>query len=108
MGLVVDWQQGRFLVGNVIAFAPVGMFVGLFRPGWHTWRRTLVTGLAISQAIEGAQLALSLLMGYWNRVAEIGDLILKTGGVLLGYGAFRVAVAAGRAVLPAGLVFWER
>ena len=55
---------------------------------------------------EGAQLGLSMLMGYWYRVADVDDLILNTAGVLLGYGAFRLGDAAGRAILPARLVFW--
>lgn len=106
VGYGLDWQQGRYLLGNVIAFAPLGVFLGAWRPHEHGWRRTFMTGLAVSVAIEGAQLALSLLMGYWYRVADVDDLILNTGGVLLGYGAFRVADAAGRAVLPPRLVFW--
>ncbi len=106
VGYGLDWQQGRYLLGNVIAFAPLGLFLGTLRPHGHSWRRTLMTGLAVSVAIEGAQLALSLLMGYWYRVADIDDLILNTAGVLLGYGAFRVGDVLGRAVLPPRLVFW--
>lgn len=106
VGYGLDWQQGRYLLGNVIAFAPLGVFLGALRPRVHGWRRTLVTGLAVSVAVEGAQLGLSLLMGYWYRVADIDDLILNTAGVLLGYEAFRVGDSAGRAVLPARLVFW--
>ena len=106
VGYGLDRQQGRYLLGNVIAFAPLGLFLGALRPHEHGWRRTLMTGLAVSVAIEGAQLALSLLMGYWYRIADIDDLILNTAGVLLGYGAFRAGDAAARAVLPARLVFW--
>lgn len=104
----LEWQPGRYLLGNVIAFAPLGLFLGAWRPREHGWRRTLGTGLAVSLAIEGAQLALSLLMGYWYRVADVDDLILNTTGVLLGYGAFRVGDVLGRAMLPPRLVFWAR
>lgn len=106
VGYGLDWQPGRYLLGNVIAFAPLGMFCGAWRPREHGWRRTLVTGLGVSLAIEGAQLALSLLMGYWYRVADIDDLILNTTGVMLGYGAFRLGDVGGRAILPPRLVFW--
>ena len=106
VGYGLDWQQGRYLLGNVIAFAPLGVFLGTLRPHALGWRRTLLTGLAVSVAVEGAQLALSLLMGYWYRIADIDDLILNTAGVLLGYGAFRLGDSVGRAVLPPRLVFW--
>ncbi len=106
VGLGLEWPQARLLVGNVVAFAPVGMFVGLFRPHGHTWRRTLATGLAVSLTVEVAQLALSLLMGYWYRVADVDDLVLNTGGVMLGYGAFRLGDVLGRTILPPRLVFW--
>ncbi len=86
VGYGLDWQQGRYLLGNVIAFAPLRLFLGALRPHEHGWRRTLMTGLAVSVAIEGAQLALSLLMGYWYRVADVDDLILNTSRVLFGYG----------------------
>ena len=66
-----------------------------------------MTGLAVSVAIEGTQLGLSLLMGYWYRVADVDDLILNTAGVLLGYGAFRLGDILGRAILPLRLVFWS-
>ncbi len=92
----------------MIAFAPLGVFLGTLRPHALGWRRTLLTGLAVSVAVEGAQLGLSLLMGYWYRVADIDDLILNTAGVLLGYGAFRLGDFTGRAALPARLVFWSR
>ena len=45
-------------------------------------------------------------MGYWYRVADVDDLILNTGGVLLGYGAFRLGDILGRAILPPRLAFW--
>lgn len=106
LGYGLDWQPGRYLLGNVIAFAPLGVFLGAWRPREPGWRRTLVTGLGVSLAIEGAQLALSLSMGYWYRVADIDDLILNTTGVMLGFGVLRLGDVGGRAILPPRLVFW--
>lgn len=106
VGYGLDWQQGHYLLGNVIAFAPLGLFLEALRPHEHGWRRTLMTGLAVSLAIEAAQLGLSLLMGYSYRVADVDDLILNTGGVMLGYGALRLGDVLGRAILPPRLVFW--
>ncbi len=106
IGYGLGFQQVRYLLLNVIGLAPLGLFLGAWSPHALGWRRTLMTGLAVAVAIEGAQLGLSLLMGYWYRVADIDDLILNTAGVLLGYGAFRVGDVLGRAVLPPRLVFW--
>ena len=105
-GYGLGFQQVRYLLLNVIGFVPLGLFLGAWRPHAPGWRRTLMTGLAVSVAVEGTQLGLSLLMGYWYRVADVDDLILNTGGVLLGYGAFRLGDLLGRAILPPRLVFW--
>lgn len=101
-----DWPQFQVLLGNLAAFAPIGLFIGFLRPGGHSWRRAFATGLAISVTVEVTQLALSLLMGYPYRVADVDDVIVNVAGVLLGYGAFRTGDVVGRAALPAWLVFW--
>jgi glycopeptide antibiotics resistance protein len=101
-----DWREFQLLLGNIAAFVPIGVFVGALRPGRHSWRRLLVTGLAISLIVELAQLGMSLLMGYPYRVADVDDVIVNVAGVLLGYGGFRIGDVVGRALLPARLVFW--
>jgi glycopeptide antibiotics resistance protein len=85
----LDWQPGRVLVGNVLAFAPFGVFL----PILGTSRRSLISvvgaGLAISLALEAVQLGLSLLIGAPYRVADIDDVIINVLGVALGYGLYR-------------------
>lgn len=51
----------------------------------------LLAGLAFSVAIELAQLAVSVGLGYAYRVSDIDDVILNVAGVLLGYTAYRLA-----------------
>ena len=102
-----DWPQFWLLMGNIAAFIPLGVFIGALRPGGHSWRRAFVTGLAISVVIELSQLCLSLLMGFPYRVADVDDVIANVAGTLLGYGAFRIADVAARAILPDRLVFWS-
>ena len=106
VGYGLGFQQVRYLLLNVVGLVPLGLFLGAWWPGPSRWRRTVAIGLGVSLAIEGAQLALSLLMGYWYRVADIDDLILNTTGVMLGYGSFRLGDVVGRATLPPRLVFW--
>jgi glycopeptide antibiotics resistance protein len=79
----------RFLIGNVVAFFPLGVFYPLLRPATHTWRRALAVGLAVSLAIETAQVLVSLVIGYPYRQFDVDDLLLNTLGTLLGYGAWR-------------------
>jgi glycopeptide antibiotics resistance protein len=102
-----DWPQFWLLIGNIAAFVPLGVFIGALRPGRHSWRRAFVTGLAVSVVIELSQLGLSLLMGFPYRVADVDDVITNVAGTLVGYGAFRIADIAARAILPDGLVFWS-
>jgi glycopeptide antibiotics resistance protein len=105
--LGADWPQFWTLLGNVAAFVPLGVFVGLTWPDRRAWRRAFVLGLAATVAIESTQLGLSLLMGYPYRYADVDDVIANAAGALLGYGVFVVANLAGRAILPARLVFWS-
>jgi glycopeptide antibiotics resistance protein len=101
-----DWPQFWTLLGNIAAFVPLGVFVGVTWPERRSWRRAFVLGLAATVAIEATQLGLSLLMGYPYRYADIDDVIANVAGALLGYGMFSVANLAGRALLPPRLVFW--
>jgi glycopeptide antibiotics resistance protein len=100
-GRGLEWASGRYLLGNVLAFVPLGLLVPTLRPRWGRWARVLAVGLATSMGIELGQLTVSLLLGIPYRVADIDDVLLNTGGVLLGYCAyllFRKAVAHQRAV----------
>lgn len=85
----LDRQPGRVLVGNVLAFAPLGAFL----PALWSRRRSLISvvtaGLAISLALEAVQLGLSLLIGAPYRVADVDDVIIDVLGVALGYGLYR-------------------
>lgn len=100
----VDWQPGRYLLGNVLAFAPFGIFLPVLWPRLRSLIAIVAAALAISVAIEAAQLGLSILMGFPYRVADVDDVLLNVLGVALGYAVYRsiVAVAPGRrSVQPA-------
>ncbi len=106
LGRSLDFQDARFLVGNVLAFAPVGALVPLLSPAWNGWRRVLFAGFGVSLAIESAQLGLSLVVGYPYRTADVDDVLLNTIGVLLGYLAFRAADRLLGSVIAPERVFW--
>ena len=88
---------GRFLVGNVGAFVPLGLLAPLLSTNWRTWPRAIGLGILGSLAVELAQLALSFAMGFPWRVADIDDVILNTLGTLIGFGAWWLGSVAVRA-----------
>jgi glycopeptide antibiotics resistance protein len=88
----VEWQPGRHLVGNVLVFAPFGIFLPMLWPRWRSLVSIVVAALAISLAVESAQLGVSLLIGFPFRVADIDDILLNVVGIALGYTVYRAIV----------------
>lgn len=80
----------RLMVGNVLAFVPLGILLPMaIRTRWPL----LVVGvvaLATSVAIEASQYAISAWIGYRYRSTDIDDVILNVLGALIG-GAIFVA-----------------
>ena len=89
-GHLPSWQSIRQLGGNVLVFVPFGVLLPLAAPSLGRFWRMLLAGLAFSVAIELAQLAVSVGLGYTYRVSDIDDVILNVAGVLLGYAAYRL------------------
>jgi glycopeptide antibiotics resistance protein len=75
--------------GNVVAFIPLGLLGPEAIPSTRTWRGALLLGFGMSLAIELAQLAIGLAVGYPYRMTDIDDLILNVAGTALGYAAWR-------------------
>lgn len=104
----LDWQPGRVLVGNVLAFAPFGVFLPILWPSRRSLISVVGAGLAISLGLEAVQLGLSLLIGAPYRVADVDDVMINVLGVALGYGLYRAiglflpAKPADPTVQPAG------
>lgn len=84
----------RQLVGNVIAFVPLGILLPLAvgRPT-RSFLLVLVSAIALSAAIELGQLAISLELGYGYRAADVDDVILNTIGALVGYTTLVIGTA---------------
>ena len=85
------------LVGNLLAFAPLGLLLpAAFRR--INWFAVIAAGLALSVAIESAQLGLSLYLGFGYRAADVDDVIVNVAGTIVGLTLFGVASLAGTMV----------
>lgn len=76
----------RVLVGNFIAFLPLGILVPLVRPR-SSWVAVVVIGFGLSALVELVQLAISLAVGYGYRSADVDDVIVNTSGTVVGLAA---------------------
>ena len=73
----------RVMVGNVLAFIPLGLLVPLARPRYGI-ALALLVGLGLSAAIELGQLGVSLAVGFGYRSTDIDDIILNVLGTAIG------------------------
>lgn len=67
-------------LGNILMYLPFGILYPLFREN-STWKRTVVTGAALSAAIE-------LLQPIFGRSFDINDIILNAMGVVISAAVF--------------------
>lgn len=80
---------------NTALFVPLGVLLPLVT-GMRSARRVVLTGAALSLAIEVTQFLADIVVSS-GRVADVDDLIANTAGTSLGWLVFRVFVA-----IPAG------
>lgn len=70
------------LLGNLLLFAPMGVYLPLLFSGLHSFRKAMLTTLGLLLGIE--------LLQMFTRLGsfDIDDLILNMAGAMLGYGAY--------------------
>ncbi|MBN8253494.1 VanZ family protein [Priestia flexa] len=79
------WDSGNLelavvnVLGNIVMFAPVGMFIPLFMKSFDGFIQVFVTGFLISFTIEILQYELT------ERVFDIDDILLNSIGTLVGW-----------------------
>ena len=83
--------EGRVLIGNLVAFLPLGLLAPFVAPRWRSASRIVALGLIASSAVELAQLGWDLVIGMPWRSADVDDVIVNTAGTVLGYGLWRAA-----------------
>jgi glycopeptide antibiotics resistance protein len=82
-------------VGNVVAYLPLGIVLGMRDPQPRFGRVTAIA-LLCSGGIELLQLTFSLMVGFPYRAADIDDVLLNVLGVVAGYAMVRLVIPAAR------------
>ena len=77
------------LIGNIVAFMPLGIFVPLFA-GKRALVLAFLAAVALSATIELGQLAVSIMLGFAYRSADVDDVVTNVFGAMLGYSAFLI------------------
>jgi glycopeptide antibiotics resistance protein len=77
----------RILVGNLLAFVPLGLLLPA-ATGRVPWPAVILAGFALSTAIEIAQYSLSLYVGHGYRAADVDDVIVNVCGTVVGLALF--------------------
>ncbi|WP_090398785.1 VanZ family protein [Natribacillus halophilus] len=72
------WDPLKMLIGNVILFVPLGVYLPMLFRSLRTIVKVTLAGAALSLLIELYQFTFTL------RVADIDDLLLNVGGVSIG------------------------
>jgi glycopeptide antibiotics resistance protein len=97
--------EGRVLIGNLVAFMPLGFLAPIIDRRWQSAARILLLGIVASAAVEVAQLAWDLVIGMPWRSADIDDVIVNAAGTVLGYAVWRfatIAIASRRGPIRSG------
>lgn len=83
------WEMRVNVVGNLLAFLPLGILLPLLRQDGTGLRHVIVAGVALSAAIELAQYVSG------RRVADVDDVLLNAVGTVIGYALWSVCHEAG-------------
>ena len=86
-------------IGNLVAFAPLGILVSVLAR-----KRSLLlvftVAFLLSTAIELGQLSVSAAVGFGYRTADVDDVVVNVFGALIGYAAYLLFVALRTQVEP--------
>lgn len=77
-------------LGNFIMLIPFGIYAPLMFRRLRPIHMTMLAGLAFSLTVEATQLAISTVLGFTYKLADIDDVILNTAGVAVGYVGFQL------------------
>jgi glycopeptide antibiotics resistance protein len=98
----------RIALLNLFVLTPAGIYLPLLSGRLRSWRALPPLVLVGGAAVEAAQLAISLVLGFRYRAIDIDDVILNAAGLAIGWLVTRAlarwwtpAMSAGRHAAPA-------
>lgn len=75
----------RTIGGNILLFMPLGVLLPVLNRRLNSLSGIFISGVLGSVTVEGAQLLISLILGFNYRTFDVDDIILNTLGVIIGY-----------------------
>lgn len=75
-------------LGNFVMLIPFGVYAPLMFWRLRPFHMTMLAGLVFSLTVEATQLAISTVLGFTYKLADVDDVILNTAGVAVGYVGF--------------------
>lgn len=73
------------ILGNIVMFLPLGLFLPLLWKRFDSFKETVLCGAVLSLAIE-------IIQSFSFRSADIDDVILNTAGVIVGFILYRLLI----------------
>jgi glycopeptide antibiotics resistance protein len=80
----------RNLVGNSLLLLPLGLYAPMRSPRLQSAWRVIGVAMAVAVGIELGQLAISTVLGFPHRIADVDDVIVNVAGAMVGYGLWRL------------------
>lgn len=84
-----SWTVVFLAIGNLLLMTPLGFLLPLLWERFRHLRTVAVAAFLTSLTVELTQLAISTLLGHTYRLFEVDDLMLNTGGAMLGWAVWR-------------------
>lgn len=78
------------ILGNIILFAPVPIFIELTKDYTFNLKELLILGFKLTICLEFAQGLIILLTRYPSKVVDIDDIILNVAGIVAAYSVLRI------------------
>ena len=80
-------------VQNLFVLSPFALYAPLLWPRLLSWAVFLPVALVVGSSIEGAQLVVSLALGFPYRSIDVDDVILNTAGIVIAFAVYRAVRA---------------
>jgi len=78
------------LGGNLLLLMPLTLLLPILFKRFRSFKSTIIVATAVSLIIEFLQLAISAVIGFTYRNADVDDILINVFGAMIGYGVYTV------------------